>query len=338
MKKCIVPVFIPNEGCPHQCLFCEQEKITSERRRHIDGPSVRMTIEQALHSRKFDSRNAELAFYGGTFTSLETDRMNELLDAVAPYLRKGLFGSIRVSTRPDSLDEGRLEVMKRKGVRTVELGVQSMDERVLTLSARGHSAEDSERAVHLLRKAGFCVGVQLMPGLPGDSKETFLSTVDRVIALAPDMARIYPALVIRGTGLARLYQRGEYLPLTLDQAVEICAESCRRLEDAGVSVIRMGLMSSPTLMEPGQVLAGPWHPAFGFLARCSIYQKVIEPQLPLHSRQSRIRIRASEREIPLLRGYRNRGLGWVTSRTGAQVVAVEADNALPSGRIVVEEA
>ncbi|MFZ0449765.1 MAG: radical SAM protein [Desulfatiglandaceae bacterium] len=336
MKKCIVPVFIPNQGCPHQCLFCDQEKITSEKHHHIDGSSVRMTIEKAVHSRNFDSRNAELAFYGGTFTSLETDRMNELLDAVAPYLQKGLFGGIRVSTRPDSLDEERLEIMKRSGVRTVELGVQSMDDRVLTLSARGHSAEDSVRAVHLLRQAGFSVGVQLMPGLPGDSEETFLSTIDNVIALAPDMARIYPALVIRGTGLARLYQKEKYRPLTLDQAVEICAESCRRLEGAEIPVIRMGLMSSPTLMEPGQVLAGPWHPAFGFLVRCSIYRKVIEPQLPSPGKQQKIRIRASGREVPLLRGYKNSGLGWITSRTGAKVVGIEVGPTLPPGKIDVE--
>ncbi len=338
MKKCIVPVFIPNQGCPHQCLFCEQEKITSEKRRQIDGSSVRMTIEQAVHSKKFDSRDAELAFYGGTFTSLEKDRMIELLDAAVPYLQKGLFDSIRVSTRPDSLDEERLEIMKRSGVRTVELGVQSMDDRVLGLSARGHSAEDSERAVHLLRNAGFCVGVQLMPGLPGDSREIFLSTIDRVIALAPDMARIYPTLVISGTGLARLYQRGKYNPLTLDQAVEICAESCRRLEEEEISVIRMGLMSSPKLTEPGQILAGPWHPAFGFLVRCSIYRKLIEPQLPPHGKERKIRLRASDREVPMLRGYRNEGLDWIASLTGAQDVSVEADHTLPLGTIEVERA
>jgi histone acetyltransferase (RNA polymerase elongator complex component) len=336
MKKRIVPVFIPNQGCPHQCLFCEQEKITSEKGRQIDGTSVRMTIEQAVHSEKFDSRNAEVAFYGGTFTNLETGRMNELLEAVAPYLQKGLFSGIRVSTRPDSLDEVRLEIMKRSGVRTVELGVQSMEERVLALSARGHTAKDSERAVHLLRKAGFRVGVQLMPGLPGDSRETFLSTIERMIALAPDMARIYPALVIRGTGLARLYQRGKYRPLTLDGAVEICAESCGRLEEAAIPVIRMGLMSSPTLMEPGQILAGPWHPAFGFLVRSSIYRKRIAPQLPARGRRNKIRIRASQREVPLLRGYRNEGLDWIVSQTGAKVVTVDADDNLPPGRIEVE--
>lgn len=336
MKKCIVPVFIPNQGCPHQCLFCDQEKITSEKGRQIDGSSVRTTIEKAVHSKKFDSGNAELAFYGGTFTSLETSRMNELLDTVAPYLHKGLFSGIRVSTRPDSLDQERLEIMKRGGVRTVELGVQSMDDGVLSFSARGHTAKDSERAVHFLRDAGFCVGVQLMPGLPGDTRGTFLSTIDRVIGLAPDMARIYPALVISGTGLARLYQSGKYRPLTLDQAVEMCAESCGRLEKAAIPVIRMGLMSSPTLVEPGQILAGPWHEAFGFLVRSTMYRKQIEPQLPPRGKRHKIRIRASNREIPLLRGYRNEGLEWISSQTGAQVLAVEPDQTLPLGRIRVE--
>ena len=338
MKKYIVPIFIPNQGCPHQCLFCEQEKITSERGRQIDGPSVRRTIEQAIQSKRFESRNAELAFYGGTFTNLSPERMHELLEAVAPYLKKGVFGSIRVSTRPDSLDEERLAIMKRSGVRTVELGVQSMNDRVLTLSARGHTAEDSVCAVHLLRDAGFSIGVQLMPGLPGDSREIFLSTIDKVIALAPDMARIYPALVIRGTGLARLFQKGRYRPLKLDQAVEWCVESCMRLEKAEIPVIRMGLMSSPTLTEPWEMLAGPWHPAFGFLVRSSIYRKRIESQLPSPGEEQRIRVRARGSELSLLRGYRNEGLGWIASRTGAQVLSVEADLTLQPGRIEVERA
>ena len=272
-----------------------------------------------------------MAFYGGTFTNLSPARMHELLEAVAPYLNKGVFESIRVSTRPDSLDEDRLAIMKRSGVRTVELGVQSMNDRVLTLSARGHTAEDSVRAVHLLRDTGFSIGVQLMPGLPGDSREIFLSTIDKVIALAPDMARIYPALVIRGTGMARLYQEGRYRPLKLDQAVEWCVESCMRLEKAEIPVIRMGLMSSPTL-------AGPWHPAFGFLVRSSIYRKCIESQLPSPGEQQRIRVRVRGSELSLLRGYKNEGLGWIASRTGARVLSVEADLTLQPGRIEVERA
>lgn len=335
VKHFIVPVFIPNQGCPHRCIFCEQRKISSQKKRSMDGAGVTRIIEDGLRSKKFDPTHAEVAFYGGTFTSLDPGTMAELLNAAAQYLKKGLFCGIRVSTRPDALDGERLDLMKSHGVKIVELGIQSMDPRVLFLSGRGHSAEDSEKAVHILREKGFRVGVQLMPGLPGDSGDIFLSTVEKIRLLGPDMARIYPTLVIRGTGLARLYRGGGYVPLTLEQAVEMCAEGCVRLENAGIPVIRVGLMSSPDLLNPGQVLAGPWHTAFGFLVRCKILQKIIEPQLPPNGRMFRIKIRIQDRDIPLLRGYRNEGLRWVASKTGADVTAIEGDHSLPSGKIEV---
>jgi histone acetyltransferase (RNA polymerase elongator complex component) len=334
-KHFIVPVFIPNQGCPHRCIFCEQEKITSEKKGRVTASHVTRIIETALHSRKFDPARAEVAFYGGTFTSLKLRVIRELLGAVAPFLEKGMFAGVRVSTRPDSLDIEKLDLMKRAGVRTVELGVQSMDDHVLALSGRGHAAADSENGVGLLKNLGFQVGVQLMPGLPGDSREVFLSTVEKVIGLGPDMARLYPALVIRGTGLARMYEQGNYAPLGLFKAVDICAESCKMLEDAGICVIRIGLMSSPTLLLQGQILAGPWHAAFGFLVRCRMYQKVIESQLPSRGRMRKIRIRVRSRDVPLLRGYGNEGMRWISMMTGAEDVAVEGDRSLAPGRIEV---
>jgi histone acetyltransferase (RNA polymerase elongator complex component) len=263
--------------------------------------------------------------------------MNELLGAVAPFLEKGLFAGVRVSTRPDSLDLRKLGLMKRAGVRTVELGVQSMDDHVLALSGRGHSAVDSENAVGLLKRYGFRAGVQLMPGLPGDSRKVFLSTVKKVVELEPDMARIYPALVIKDTGLARMYEHGDYAPLALSEAVEICAEGCGMLENAGIPVIRIGLMSSPDLLLRGRILAGPWHAAFGFLVRCRIYQKIIEPQLPSYGRMERFTVRVRNRDVSLLRGYRNEGMKRISLVTGAEVLAVEGDNRLPPGKIEVLE-
>jgi len=261
--------------------------------------------------------------------------IEELLGAVSPFLKKGLFTGIRVSTRPDSLDPEKLDVMMRSGVKTVELGVQSMDDRVLLLSGRGHSAQDSEHAVRVLKQSGFQVGVQLMPGLPGDSKTVFLSTVERIIELAPDMARLYPALVIRRTGLANLYARGAYLPLELSEAVEICAESCMMLERAGIPVIRIGLMSSPSLTRKGQILGGPWHPAFGFLVRCRMYQKSIASQLPAHGSTKRLKIRVRERDVPLLRGYKNHGMEWISMVTGAEELAITGDRSLSPGKVEV---
>jgi histone acetyltransferase (RNA polymerase elongator complex component) len=179
------------------------------------------------------------------------------------------------------------------------------------------------------------VGVQLMPGLPGDSAGGFLSTIEKVISLTPDLARLYPAVVIEGTALGTWYREGRYKPLELGEAVELCVEGCMRLESAGIPVIRIGLMSSPALLKEGEIAGGPWHPAFGFLVRSAIYHKKIERDLPRVGRFHRIILSASPREIGLLRGYRNQGLQRIEKITGAEIVGVRADETNPPGRIRV---
>jgi len=287
-----------------------------------------------VHSRTFDpARNPEVAYYGGTFTGLPVERMKQLLEGVAPYIEAGQISSVRVSTRPDFIDEDRLSILKAACVRTVELGVQSMDDRVLTMARRGHSAADVKTAVHLLKQEGFKVGIQLMPGLPGDLKETFQQTIEAVISLRPDMVRLYPALVIAGTGLAQMFKAGRYRPLTLQEAIDRCVEGTIRLEANGISVIRIGLMSSPSLLEAGRMVAGPWHPAFGFLVRSAIHHRAIEPDLPARGTAREIRIFARAPEIPLVRGHRNRGIRMIEEKTGATVIGVAADETVPEGRV-----
>jgi histone acetyltransferase (RNA polymerase elongator complex component) len=299
---------------------------------------VENVLLKATRSKSFDvRRNPEVAFYGGTFTRLPIGRTKELLMAVAPYIRQGLFRSIRISTRPDAIDDARLKVMKRYGVRTVELGVQSMNDHVLALSKRGHTALETVNAVKTLKKHSFRVGIQLMPGLPGDSEEKCRATITQVIDLHPDMVRLYPTLVIRGTELARLYEEQRFCPMELEAAVEICAESCIRLEAEDIPVIRIGLMSSPSLLEKGQIVAGPWHPAFGFLVRSNIYQKNIEPLLPRLGEVSRMQIRAPKREIPLLKGHKNLGIRLIEEKTRARVMGVTPDNSVPPSQIVIEK-
>lgn len=334
LRPLIVPIFIPHQGCPHHCVFCEQEKITSQSSRPLVVRHVQEILDQAISAPGFDpSRRPAVAFYGGTFTGLPLSRMKELLGAVSPYLKKRLFCSIRVSTRPDALDDDRLNLMKDAGVDTVELGIQSMDNHVLKLSNRGHTKEDSVRAVHHLKKHGFEVGIQLMPGLPGDSPECFRSTVSQVISLRPDLVRLYPAVVIRGTELSRMYREGMYKPMALEEAVEICIESCIRFESERIRVIRIGLMSSPSLTKKDQIIAGPWHPSFGHLVRSGVYRQKIEPLLPIHGSGPSIKIFASKREVPLLRGYRNQGLAWLEEKTGAINIRIEPDDSIPAGRI-----
>jgi len=337
-RPLIVPIFIPHQGCPHRCVFCEQEKITSHRAETGSQPDVAGILESAIQSKTFDRRRRpQVAFYGGTFTRLPFEQMRRLLKEAYVFVKRGFFCGIRVSTRPDALDDDRLGVMKEYGVSTVEIGAQSMDDHVLDLSNRGHRAEHTARAVRSLRTYGFRVGIQLMPGLPGDSRECFRSTTTKVLDLHPEMARLYPALVIRGTELARRYENGRYRPLGVEEAVEICAESCIRLECNGIPVIRIGLMSSPRLLEKGQIIAGPWHTAFGGLVRSHIYLKSIERDLPRPGEATRIRIFAPQRDIPLLRGYRNQGLRQIEMRTGAAVVCVEPDQTLAPGCIRIEK-
>jgi len=277
-----------------------------------------------------------VAFYGGTFTNLPLAKMEEVLGAVSPYLEQGLFNSIRVSTRPDSVDIYRLELMRHYGVSTVELGVQSMDDKVLTLSKRGHTARDVINAVSLLRRHGFKIGIQLMPGLPGDTESIFNDTINKVIELNPDMARLYPVVVINGTELASMYNKGVFRPLRLDEAVRISGESCIRLEDNLIPVIRIGLMSSPSLLREGEILAGPWHSAFGFLVRSYIHHKKIQPLLSGFTGTAEIGIRAPMSEIPLVRGYKNEGVRLLEKKSGMRIRYIKSDNSIPNGRIEVD--
>ncbi|MGD9158965.1 MAG: radical SAM protein [Desulfobacteraceae bacterium] len=336
-KHLIIPVFIPYQGCPHKCIYCRQDKITGQPEKKVRAADVVRLIEQAKKSPKFDkARTREVAFYGGTFTSLGTEYMTELLRAVSAYMNNKSIDTIRISTRPDEIDDKRLELIKSCGVATVELGVQSMNNDVLRKSGRGHTSKDTVIAFSLLKKYGFKTGVQLMPGLPGDSEEIFQTTVDKVLELAPDIARLYPAIVIKGTGLARLYKAGKYKPLSLDEAVKICSISCTRLEQAGVNVIRIGLMSTPSLLEDGEIMAGPWHNAFGFLARSDMYQKKIMTFLPPAGTATEIGIRMPEREIPLFRGYENTGLEKIEKISNTKIQYIKPDDHIPSGRIEVD--
>jgi histone acetyltransferase (RNA polymerase elongator complex component) len=333
----IVPIFIPNQGCPYRCIYCHQEKITSQPTQPVGQSTIKQTLHNAINATGFDSsREPEVAFYGGTFTRLPAGRMEEMLEAVAPFLREGLFKSIRVSTRPDSLQEEQLHLMRKLGVTTVELGTQSMDDGVLELSRRGHTARDTVESVRLLREQGFKVGIQLMPGLPGDSEAVFNKTVGEVIKLRPDMVRLYPTLVIKGTELATWYMENRYHPLALDAAVGICQESCVRLEEKGIPVIRIGVMSSPTLLRGDEIVAGPWHSAFGFLVRSGIHQEKIASYLSGLGVAGKIRLRAPSREIPLVRGYKNRGLRLIEEKTGAKVTGVTPDEGVPAGQVMVD--
>jgi len=333
VRPFIVPIFIPNLGCPYRCIFCDQRRITGQSKIRIGD--IKEIIDTAVRSKRFHKEEGmEVAFYGGTFTTLPTHYMIELLEAVRPYTENGIVKKIRVSTRPDALNKEILSILKKYGVNTVELGAQSLNDDVLRLSKRGHSAKHTVDSFFLLKEMGFNAGIQLMLGLPGDSREVFLDTIKKVISLKPDMVRLYPTLVIKGTELEALYKAGKYTPISLDEAVDICAEACSMLEKEGIPVIRIGLMNSKELLK--NIVAGPWHPAFGFLVRSRIYIK--ENVIPALKwiKEKDIKIFTHPNNIPLIRGYKNQGLSMIESETGIRVSKVIPDSSLYPEGIRVE--
>ena len=267
----LYPFFIPHAGCPHRCRFCQQQR-TSGQGRAPTPLEVARTLEDILPERG----GGEVAFYGGTFTLLPEEDQQAYLGAVAPFIRKGRVDGIRVSTRPDALSRHNVELLRLAGVLTVEIGCQSFSSDVLRHSDRGHGSREIGEAVGRLRTAGLAVGLQLMPGLPGGSREEALDSLERALTLQPDFLRIYPTVVLRGTTLETDFNAGAYQPQSLEEAVDLCAEMLWRCRHNATPVIRLGLQGTPEL-EGGQALvAGPWHPAFGQLVRSRLWRRGLE--------------------------------------------------------------
>lgn len=263
MQPLIIPFFIPHAGCPHQCLFCNQETISGIRQRVPEASQIQEQIACWLD--RSPGRPTEVAFFGGSFTLLPRQVQESLLAAVQPFIRQGLVQGARVSTRPDGLGDEVLAFLQGQQVSTIEIGVQSLDDTVLQMTGRGHTAEQSLQAVTRVRTAGFNTGAQLLPGLPGDTPDKALQSLRGVIAAGARFVRIYPAVVLKGTGLADLYLAGQYQPPDLVQGVATAARLLDTANKAGVVVIRIGLQADEGLTAPGALLAGCWHPALGQL-------------------------------------------------------------------------
>lgn len=274
----IIPVFIPHLGCPHDCVFCNQKRISGSLLPAGPG-DVEREIEEAL-GKLPEGSAPQLAFYGGSFTAIPHGEQEELLGAAKPYLDRGLISGIRLSTRPDAIDDTVLDRLLLYGVDTIELGAQSMNDDVLWKSGRGHKAEDTVRAAELIKKRGFRLVLQMMTGLPGSSMEKDIESAERIAALMPDGVRIYPTVIIKDTELYDMWIRGEYPEHTVEQAVETCAEIVPLFESRGISIIRIGLNPTDDL-SGGSVAAGAYHPALGELVKSRIMLKkalaILEP-------------------------------------------------------------
>lgn len=267
----VYPFFIPHAGCPHRCGFCQQQQVTGQPR--VPSPEE---VEEQLDALLPERGDGEVAFYGGSFTLLEPAVQDDYLCRMRPFIVSGRIAGIRVSTRPDALDEPRVTALQQNGVTTVELGCQSFSARVLRAARRGHGPDAAASAVVLLRSRGLQVGLQLMPGLPFGGRQEALLSLRRALALQPDFLRIYPALVLRGTALEDDFRSGHYRPLELEEAVELCAEMLWHCRQAGVPVIRLGLQATPQLTPERAFVAGPYHPAFGALVRSRLWRRAIE--------------------------------------------------------------
>lgn len=272
MKRVTVPFFISHRGCPHTCVFCDQ--------RTISGASgVLPTAEQirdriGLWCATAGERPLEAAFFGGTFTALPDEVQAGLLAPLQPLLKNGTLAGVRISTRPDAITTARVAWLAERGVRTIELGVQSLDDFVLAASGRGHTAAESLAAICCVKQAGLHAGAQLMPGLPGDTPAASLASLEQVIDAGADFLRIYPTVVLQGTELARRYRAGEFTPLSLERGVALCKLLLQRAEQAGVPVIRIGLQADQNL-DADHILAGCWHPALGQLVRSGLYADLL---------------------------------------------------------------
>lgn len=272
MKLVTVPFFISHQGCPHTCVFCDQRAISGASGVLPTAGQIRDRI--ALWRSTAGDRPLEAAFFGGTFTALPDEIQAELLAPLQPLLEVGTLDSIRISTRPDCMDADRVAWLSERGVRTIELGVQSMDDTVLAASGRGHSAADSMNAIRCIKNGGLKVGAQLMPGLPGDTPLSSLASLEQVIAAGADFLRIYPTVVLQGTELAQRYAAGTFVPLSLDRGVSLCTLLLQRAMQAGIPVIRIGLQADHGL-DAESVLAGCWHPALGQLVRSQLYADLL---------------------------------------------------------------
>lgn len=276
MKHANVAFFVPMVGCPHRCSFCDQNSITGES--GIPTPEeVDKTLKKAARELHGFAEKSEIAFFGGSFTMIPEELMRSLLEPAKKWIDRKAFSGIRISTRPDAINEPVLKMLKEYGVTSIELGAQSCSDAVLEKNRRGHTFEDTQKACALIKEHGFSLGLQMMTGMPGSTKEDDMLTAARFAALRPETMRIYPTLVLKNTPMAKWFEDGEYSPQTVDEAAAECAELLDVFELYGIKVIRLGLHAEISLED--NLIAGPYHPAFREICESIRFRKKIAPML-----------------------------------------------------------
>ena len=305
----ILPVFVPHLGCPHACVLCNQRRISGAQSPAKPEDVKNLTAQSAAFLPQGGKR--QLAFYGGSFTAIPEKEQEALLSAAKEALDRGEIDAIRLSTRPDAIDDAVLARLRRYGVGTIELGAQSMDDRVLRQSGRGHTAADVERASALVRAAGFELILQMMTGLPGSDDEKDVETARRLIALKPDGVRVYPTVIVKDTPLYDMWRSGAYREHTVEDAVRVCAMIVPLFEAAQIPIIRLGLNPTEEL-SGGAAVAGAYHPALGELVKSRVLLNKARALLQTAAPGSRVTITVGRGKTSQMTGQKRENLRRLT--------------------------
>ena len=337
-KQYIIPIFVPHLGCPNDCVFCNQRSISGEKKQ-VTKEDARKIIEEHLKYVKEDSK-VEIAFFGGSFTAIEEEKQTELLEIAYEYIKAGKAESIRISTRPDYINKQILKRLKKYKVKTIELGVQSTNDYILKRAGRGHTFEDVKKASKLIRWHGFDLGLQMMVGLPESTVLDEINTAKQLIALKPKMVRIYPVLVIKGTKLEKDYNEEKYKPLTVVQAVEICKELVKMFVKKNIEVIRMGLQPTEEISNPeeekSEVVAGPFHPAFGQLVESGIWNDTIVDKIKqLNTKVKEVVITVNPVDVNNVIGHKKENVNNLKEVYDVDLI-VKSDEKIKQGKSKIE--
>ena len=311
-KQYIIPIFVPHFGCPNDCIFCNQKSISGQKN-NMTKEKAKKIIEDYLKNIKTEEAQIEIAFFGGSFTAIEPEKQEELLQVAYEYIKTKQVQSIRVSTRPDAIDKNILKRLKKYKVETIELGVQSTNDYILKRANRGHTYEDVKKASKLIRRYGFKLGHQMMVGLPESTRADEINTAKDLIKLKPKMVRIYPVLVIKNTKLAEEYEKGVYEPITLTQAIETCKELVRMFDNKKIEIIRIGLQNTDEITDPenekSEVIAGPFHPAFRQLVESAMwYDAVLEKIKKLNVQVKEVEVTANPIDVNNIIGHKKENI------------------------------
>lgn len=334
-KHVIIPVFIPHKGCPFDCIFCNQ-KIISGQIEEMTVPKMRSIVEEHLQTIKTNNSNIQIAFYGGSFTGIPAKEQIAFLECANEYIKSGKVHSVRLSTRPDYIDHEILERLVKYNTSVVELGAQSMDEEVLKTSCRGHSREDVHRASALIKEYGIELGIQTMVGLPGDDEEKAIATAKEVAEIGPSIVRIYPALVIKGTYMEKLYLQGKYQPLDVETAVDICAKLLDIYEEKNINVIRIGLQPTESINNDMDVVAGPFHPAIRQLveSRRILFRLINKLNEYEDLKGKDIVIISQKSNISNVVGQKSCNVKYIKNKYGVSQVRVREEEYIPNEHII----